>query len=676
MQPANFAVASLAAVLATALLLVNDALQIRITFGSWALSSAPVTLLTLVAGLVVGVAVWCGWVLLAKLGTAAHRPTAIQIFVYSFALLYGVGTAFRLARVGFLRDLGGWAPPLVAMGLWVAVVFVLQRIGAATGRGWLGVFCAGLFLAFFLVGNRELIGRPTSLGALAFDAAGFAFSVVLVLLLRSRQPRDSRGDRVALAALATLSFLLATGVASEVAHRPGSLASSSASGMTSAATGSPHVVLIVFDTMRADVFEDVLVHTEEGREFADAFGPGTWFHQATAAGPWTAPSMSTVLTGLHPLQHQVRSQWSNRLSEDDLTLGEHLRRAGYQTLGVVANRALERSVGVDRGFQAYEGLPTADQLAVLGRLPHLFRRAGGPAGAPESWFVDARQARKVLQDRLRLTDPDQPVFLWYHLMDTHGPLKEHELAETPGDAGLTPTQRSYRNNARFALSETATALRAIYEHLPADNTLTIVLADHGEMLAADNQAAPGGDPDKPRTTGHGHAYHDTVVRVPLGIRLPGGQFPGVQRAVSERLVSHLDIVPTVVDVLARPWPDPLQGCSLVPLSTAATNGPEPEHCHPFVVSDGTGRSNPHSSLRTPRLKLMASPEDAFEPLLFDLEIDPYEQTDRAAEEPEATASALALLRSYWDQYTSDRPAAAGQLDPEQIETLRALGYLD
>ena len=667
---------SIAGLAAATLLSVNDAVLVRLTFGTWALPGLSLIGITALLGLLLGWLTWSG----LSVGRRFRRDSAgvcsTLVFAVTFALLYGLATALRFTHLTFLSQLGGWAPPVTALIVWLAVVFAHYRVGAATGRGWLGVVCAGFFLALFLIGNRELVGRPTSGPALLFDITSLVFAVLVVLLLRGRRRRDDWRDRGVLVGAALLAFLVATAIATEVSRSQGRGLRVAEAKETSIGSPKPHVVLLVFDTMRGDVFEDVLRSTEEGRAFADAAGGVTWFQQATAAAPWTAPSMSSILTGTHPLQHQVMGGWSARLQRDQLTLGEHLRTSGYQTLALVANRALERSIGVDRGFQVYEGLPTATDLAALGKLTRHFRRTAGAATEPQAWFVDARQARRVLEDRLHLVDPEHPVFLWYHLMDTHGPLKDHSrLRPNPGDEQLTSTQRAYRNNARFALAETALALRSIEAHLPAEETLLIVVSDHGEMLPADNQRAPGGDPDKPRTTGHGHAYHDTLIRVPMGVRLPKRGLDGPQRKQSERLVSHLDIVPTIVDVLELGWPQPLQGCSLVALSTAAP-GSDPEHCHPFVVSEGNSRSNPHASLRTPHLKLMASRTDAFAPQFFDLGADPHEQVDRSAEEPEATASALALLRRYWEEYTSDRPASAGELAPEQIETLRALGYLN
>ena len=660
--------------LAALLLLANDAALIRITFGTWAPATPRIAVLTVGAGLVVGATLWALLTIASRCSRRFSPPTATQLFVLSFVALYGFATWFRFESVGFLQRLGAWAPALLTLCFVGASSFVLQRIGAATNRGWLGLFFAGLFVAFFLVGNREIVDRPTSPEALVFDLIAFLVTIVSLLLLRSRWSGDRRQDRIALLTLATGSLLLTASLAMFGFERSQARARLLESRSAAQLADPPHVVLLVFDTMRGDVFADVLANTPEGQAFAEAFGSVTWFDQAVAASSWTGPSMSTVLTGLHPLEHQVRGSWQGRIPTDEPILAEFLRDRGYQTLGVVANRSLIRSIGTERGFQIYEGLPTSKGLAALGRLE---RKIWGPTKAirrPESWFVDARRARMVLEHRLGLVDPTRPVFLWYHLMDVHQPLRDHsDLPPTAGEDGLDDEALAYRNSARFALAETAEALRVIQDRLPTEDTLTLVISDHGEMLSSDNQEAPTDGTTESRAMKHGHAYYDSVIHVPLGVQLPG-RSATIQPDASASLVSHLDIVPTIMDAVGAEWPRPLTGCSLLPLVNGP-EAPEPEHCHPFVVSDGNIFSVTHSSLRTTRLKLMASPNGAFEPLLYDLALDPGEQIDRAGEEVEATTSALALLRRYWAEHQSGRPPAAGELDAGQIETLRALGYL-
>lgn len=661
---------------AALLLLTFDSLMIRITFGAWAPPTSRVLVVTLSAGIAVGALIWAAWAAYERLRVAPSRPTTVGVFAFTFAALYDLALWLRFERVRAVVEIGAWAPATLALGVFIGGCFVFHRIGAAADRGWLGVLCAGFFFAFFLVGNREFVGEPLSTPAVVFDGLAVALTILLLLLLRSRRPQDRPRDQAALITITTLYFLFISSAAMALLQVHGARSRIVEVDAASPPADAPHIVLIVFDTMRGDVFDDVLSMSPEGQAFAEALGPITWFDQAVAVSSWTGPSMSTILTGLHPLEHQVRGSWNRRIPKDEPILAEFLRSFGYQTLGLVANRSLLRSVGTERGFQIYEGLDTAEQLAALGRPGFRFPGSDNGYGRPEAWFVDARRARKVLDHRLGLIDPERPVFLWYHLMDVHQPLRDHSVLEAlPGDEQRTPDQLRYRNSARFALGETARAVQSIQSRLGPERTLTLVLSDHGEMLASDNQAAPGDGSEELRTTRHGHAYFDTLVRVPLGLQLPERDLNGPPRKRSQRLVSHLDVVPTVLDSIDLNWPRPLQGCSLVPLSAAST-GPEPEHCHPFVVSDGNLRATAHASLRTTRLKLMASPDDVFDPLLFDLALDPHEQTNRAKEETEATASALALLRLYWKEFESERPAAAGHLDPDQIENLRALGYLD
>ena len=60
--------------------------------------------------------------------------------------------------------------------------------------------------------------------------------------------------------------------------------------------------------------------------------------------------------------------------------------------------------------------------------------------------------------------------------------------------------------------------------------------------------------------------------------------------------------------------------------------------------------------------------------LYDLATDPDEQHDQAAKRPDEVERLMAPLRTYLgdEKVAPDRPP----LGPEEIETLRALGYLE
>jgi arylsulfatase A-like enzyme len=83
-----------------------------------------------------------------------------------------------------------------------------------------------------------------------------------------------------------------------------------------------------------------------------------------------------------------------------------------------------------------------------------------------------------------------------------------------------------------------------------DNTIVVFTSDHGDMMGSHRLLAKC-------------VMFEEAVRVPLLIRLPG-QKAG-KRVTGP--ISQIDLVPTLLELMAQPVPDPLQGKSLVPLLT-------------------------------------------------------------------------------------------------------------
>lgn len=81
-----------------------------------------------------------------------------------------------------------------------------------------------------------------------------------------------------------------------------------------------------------------------------------------------------------------------------------------------------------------------------------------------------------------------------------------------------------------------------------ENTIIILTSDHGEALGEKGERH------------HGFFAYNNTLRVPLVLYIPGAS-PGVV----ETNACHLDLFPTVCDILGLPLPEHLQGESLLPL---------------------------------------------------------------------------------------------------------------
>ena len=159
--------------------------------------------------------------------------------------------------------------------------------------------------------------------------------------------------------------------------------------------------------------------------------------------------------------------------------------------------------------------------------------------------------------------------------------------------------------------------------------------------------------------GHVRTLYDEVLRVPLIVKLPSGDARIESlRASREALVRHVDVAPTLLDLIGLdPLPDQV-GASLLdsPGSLLQTETHAPEAPQTKLA------------LRSDRHKLVFTPETGrFE--LYDLESDPGELHDLyEASEDEFSDWSTALRQ--W----AERAPGVGELDPSVRSNLKALGY--
>lgn len=151
---------------------------------------------------------------------------------------------------------------------------------------------------------------------------------------------------------------------------------------------------------------------------------------------------------------------------------------------------------------------------------------------------------------------EEPFFLWTGLFFPHRPFLEADLNETDPNriqppAILPDTPETRKDMADYMATMAradacfGTVLEALERNGLRENTLVILTTDHGI-------AFPG---MKCNLTAHG-------TGVALLMDFPDNPMRG---KVSDALVSHLDLFPTICDILLLEKPDHLIGHSLVPL---------------------------------------------------------------------------------------------------------------
>jgi arylsulfatase A-like enzyme len=400
----------------------------------------------------------------------------------------------------------------------------------------------------------------------------------------------------------------------------------------------PHIVLILVDTLRPDWtspygFDSDL--TPELRRWADG---GVLFERALAQSSWTKISMASLLTSLWPQSHGIRLV-DDGLSESALTLPEILRQAGYRTYGVQSNGWLEQSFGFQHGFERY-----------------VFPRSPGSEGLnPTSLWPHAENVLEESGRLLDARDPDEPFFLYLHLMDVH------EYAAPPEFKTLGGGKRgAYLASIRW-MDEILGLLREqISDAGAASRTIWIFTSDHGESFG-EHQT-------------HGHAFNvfTQVLHVPLIIRFP---FP-VDVPPIRVQVRNLDVAPTVLDLAGIPVPESFQGESLLPIiedpasasdrTNFAALGPPvmPGALEQVSVTDGTWTM----------LRNLGDPGREY---LFDRKLDPREDVDLLEIEPDQADRMRAILDAHLASETIEEIHESGvRISPMIRDRLKALGYLE
>lgn len=164
----------------------------------------------------------------------------------------------------------------------------------------------------------------------------------------------------------------------------------------------------------------------------------------------------------------------------------------------------------------------------------------------------------------------------------------------------------------FVDSQIGRVIAAIDEFAP--DALVLYTSDHGDALRSH------------RLSGKGPAMYDEIARIPLIARWRGVTPPG---SVRRQPASHIDVSPTVLDVMGLPVPPYLDGRSMIDvLTNPVSESGEPIFCE-FgryeVDHDGFGGFQPMRGVFDGRYKLVVNLLSGDE--LYDLDADPGELTN-------------------------------------------------
>ena len=302
------------------------------------------------------------------------------------------------------------------------------------------------------------------------------------------------------------------------------------------------IILISLDTLRADHLP-AYGYQHVSTPALDALAAdAVLFERAYSHAPQTLPSHASIFSGRLPFEHGVRDNLGFTVRPDERLLPRVLSEHGFATAGIVFSFVLRAEVGIGDGFDLYDSqMPVASPEMSIAQMQR--------DGAFDSLAVADRWLDSLRSPRL---------FLFLHLYEPHKPYTPPSRFSqyAPYDGEI-----AYADEIVGRLLDSLRA-RGLYE-----SATIIVLSDHGEGLGDHGEQE------------HGIFVYDEAIRVPLIIKLPGGLAGG--RRVSQP-VQHIDLLPTILDLIDAPRPDGLRGRSLRPLLEWRER-PVPEQ---YVYSEG------------------------------------------------------------------------------------------
>jgi N-sulfoglucosamine sulfohydrolase len=289
---------------------------------------------------------------------------------------------------------------------------------------------------------------------------------------------------------------------------------------------------------------------------------GALFRRAYVAYPVCSASKACIMTGLHGHTNGLINNTNNhfkpaaKLTEAEKKsppyLHTRIRTSAPTMIEMLASQGYHTAVSGKLHVSPNERFPYNDFIpkpAAKQALEGVIKRAAG-----NPWFF--MHNNTTFTHRPFVNSEKQPISI--------DPAKVKLPAHLPD----TPTARrdwaEYLDGVQRNDKVVGEVMAALRESGAEANTMVIFMGDHGPAYQ------------------HGKMtpFH-LGLHVPLIIRMPGGK-----PLVRDELVSELDLLPTLIDLLEVKYDSPLHGISLKPLIEGKADGKG----HEFIFAEVSGRS--------------------------------------------------------------------------------------
>lgn len=342
------------------------------------------------------------------------------------------------------------------------------------------------------------------------------------------------------------------------------------------------------------------------------------YERAYAASSTTAKSVATMLSGRFPSTLYRDRRFFTRYAPSNRFLAEILGERKIRSVAWHGHLYFGKNSGFEQGFDEWRLVPgikfdaetdnevTSDKMTALGL--ELLGAAANTSGQ---------------------------FFAWAHYMDPHDQYLRH--------AGVPEFGKKARDRYDAEIWFTDHHVGKLLAFARAQpwwkRTAVIVTADHGEAFGEHGM--------------YKHAFElwEVLVRVPMLVFAPGAR----ARAIAERR-SHVDLAPTILELMGLAPPADFRGRSLVPeLYGAAPESREPILCE--LPEDS--HNPPRRAAIQGALKLIEF--ERGRKALYDLSRDPGEGTDLSKDRPADLESMKDVLDQAFGALGSFAPYGGGKL---------------
>jgi arylsulfatase A-like enzyme len=447
-----------------------------------------------------------------------------------------------------------------------------------------------------------------------------------------------------------------------------------------------NIILIVIDAVRSNNLGCYGYH-QKTSPFIDSLAKqGTIFENAFSCINTTDPSITSIFTGLLPINHGIRhhgakvkqNEITNFYEKDIKTLTYFLNKAGYTSFGLDWLSRWHKEY-----FDFYLGIGKEAQKSLYSKIFHILKK-------PLRYLYKFKLIRNIKDKSCRehrdkrafekakeIIKEKDNYFLFIHFWGTHIPYiyetRTMKLFFNDLKSSKQIKKNDLKNIAKYnaSIRKIDEQLKELFKTLKEkDDTLIIITSDHGESLVE-----------------HGikfdhHGLYDVSVKVPLILYWPK-YFKKNKRI--NGLVQHTDLIPTLLEIFKINHSEKFDGKSLTSL---ITGNKKEIRDHIFLEENYYQKKK---AIRTKRYKFIKDFNNGKKCSMcqvihgedlefYDLQKDKLENKNIAKENSEKVKEFKEILKKYKtpdikSKKTEEIPSYNKE-EEEVKQKLKELGYLD